>query len=373
MPEALTRVAGRPWFDPALAALLSGLCLVELVLVPGHGWSPAVVASAVLLSVAVAVRRTHPLAAALLQTAVLLAATDRGGATLPYATAAAVLVVAYSCGAHAGRRRSLAAVLALAAAQQVHMGFAEFPNFEVYFVTLPPWWIGVEVGRRRRLVRTLQVHAAQLEAEEDAFAQLAVRLERARIARELHDIVAHHLAAVVVQAGAGRMAPDGPPDAAARRAEIRRSGEQALAEMARLVDVLESDGAGLAEGLRALVDQATAAGLDAAVALPPAELRLPAPVAEAVRSVVREGLTNVIKHAPGAAVRVEVRPCDGALEVEVRDTGATTSSPLAASGAGLGLAGMRERVEALGGRLEAGAMAGGGWRLRAGLPRTPPG
>jgi signal transduction histidine kinase len=201
-----------------------------------------------------------------------------------------------------------------------------------------------------------------------------VRRERARIARELHDIVAHHLAVIVVQAGAGRLAgPENGESAAARFATIRQSDDQALAEMSRPVDIIHADSGATGHGqdrLRTLFERAEAGGLHLEVSPLPADIRLPPELEEEALRVVREGLTNAIKHAPGARVQVRLASTGDWLEIEVRDHGGGAPSRLAESGSGLGLTGMRERVEALGGDLEAGPY-GGGWRLHARLPATP--
>jgi signal transduction histidine kinase len=279
-----------------------------------------------------------------------------------------IAIVAFGCGAFASNGRGLAGVLVLSAALQVRTGLDEFPNLEIYVGTLAPWWIGGQVRRRRALIAELSRRSAELEAEQDAFARLSVLRERARIARELHDIVAHHLAVIVVQAGAGRMAGADPPEAAAVRfASIRESGDQALGEMARLVDLLERSSTAGLSGLRGLVAEARASGLDVDVAWLPADVDLPTTTEEAAFGAVREGLTNAIKHAPGAFVCVRLALDDGGLDIEVRDDGGGDGSALADSGSGLGLVGMRERVEALGGSLEAGPVAGG-WRLVVRLP-----
>jgi signal transduction histidine kinase len=363
------------WFDRALAILVTSVALVELFARPEMTNSVRAPIAVLLIGATVAVRRSHPLAAAGVQAAVFLATPGYDDNFLPGSGAAAAWIVAYSCGAHAARRDGLAAVGVLAACMQIGMGFSEFPNFEIYFGTLGPWWVGHQVGRRRRLVGELRERTAQLEEEQDAFARLSVRRERARIARELHDIVAHHLAVIVVQAGAGRMAPAAQIDRNAERfASIRESGRHALEEMARLIDLLDAEkdnGSGALGKLRVLLDEAAAGGVRVGFMPLPAELQLPAEVEEAAYGVVREGLTNAIKHAPGAAVVVRLATRGDELEIEVRNERAATTSALAATGSGLGLAGMRERVESLGGTLDAGP-AGAGWCLTARLPIAVP-
>jgi hypothetical protein len=120
-----------------------------------------------------------------------------------------------------------------------------------------------------------------------------------------------------------------------------------------------------------LLDEAGAGGVEVGFTPPPAGVRLPREVEDGAYRVVQEGLTNAMKHAPGAAVQVRLAARGEELEVEVRDSGSASSSPLARSGAGLGLEGMRERVESLGGSLEPGPLPGCGWSLSARLPVTP--
>jgi len=373
MAEPLTpgRVLASRWFDPALATLLIGVSLVQLYATPGMTNSLRAPIAVVLIGGAVAFRRSHPQIAAGVQAAVFLA-TPNFDDFLPGVGAIAPSLVAYSCGAHATNRSGLGAVVALAVCMQIGMQFTEFPNFEVYFGTLGPWWVGTQVRRRRHLVNELRERTSQLEAQQDAFARLSVRHERARIARELHDIVAHHLAVIVVQAGAGRMAPATQVDRNAERfASIRESGGHALEEMARLVDLLDADRddeSGAFGKLRVLLDEAAAGGIPVRLTPLPVGVRLPPETEDAAYRVVQEGLTNAIKHAPGAAILVRVSAPGDEVEVEVRNEAAATTSPLARTGSGLGLAGMRERVEALGGTLDVGPTSSGGWRLTARLP-----
>jgi signal transduction histidine kinase len=141
--------------------------------------------------------------------------------------------------------------------------------------------------------------------------------------------------------------------------------------MSRLVDIIHADSGASREGadrLRALVEDAKAAGLEVDVTPLPGEVRCPAQIEDDALRIVQEGLTNAMKHAPGARVRVRLVLTDNALEIEVRDRGGRTPSSLAHTGAGFGLSGMRERIESLGGRLDAGPCPEGGWRIDARLP-----
>jgi signal transduction histidine kinase len=311
----------------------------------------------------VAFARRHAVAAACAM-AVLLFAGAALDLALPAALLVAVCLVSYGCGAYASLRDGALALAIVLAALFAYGGSL------VPFVlcTAGPWIAGRIVSSRQRLIVALDERTRELEAEHDAFARLAVRRERARIARDLHDIVAHHLAAMVVQAGAGRM---GAPGGAERLAGIRQSGEQALAEMTRLVSLLESE-TGEHEprrgSLELLVDQAQATGLDLRCTLPARDARFPPPVEDCVYRFVQEGLTNAMKHAPGCTVDLRLVSGADALDIELRDSGAKSAPTLADTGAGLGLEGMRERIEALGGHLDAGPLDGGGWRLHARVP-----
>lgn len=360
--------------DLAVAAVLASALVVELLVRPGAVASPQAIAFAIGLAATVAARRTQPLAAICLAAAITVAIPDYLTQFANYTPVVLASVLSYACGAYAGQRYGVLGVIALACAMQEAVGFSEFPNLELGAVTLGPWWASRQVRRRRTLVSELAARTRELEAEQDAFTRLSVRRERGRIARELHDIVAHQLAVMVIQAGAGRMAAPGRRDGAAGQfATIRDCGAQALAEMARLVDILLADSTNAGDDrLQNLIDQAQAGGLRLHVEPLPAGAPLPAAVQERAYRVVQEGLTNAMKHAPGADVHVRLVVEGDVLEIEVRDEGGTTAPTLADSGSGLGLRGMRERLQAGGGSLAAGPDGDGGWCVRARLPILPP-
>ena len=315
--------------------------------------------------------RARPVAAALLAAGLVLAAPRVGGLT----SAVGVLVacaLTYNCGAHTSPAQGGAGVAALIVAMQVNLGFSEFPNLEIAFPTLVPFWVGYQVRQRSLLLSRLADRTRELKDEQIVFTELSVRRERARIARELHDIVAHHLAVVVVQAGAGRMAALAPGRRAPERfAVIRESCEQSLTEMARLVDILQRVDAHdqrTSRRWRQLADQADAGGVEFQITTLPPGAHLPAAIDDDAYSVVREGLTNTIKHAPGAHISVRLSLRVEELEIDILDDGPQDVAPLRDAGAGLGLIGMRERVESTGGTLAAGPDPAGGWRLWAVLP-----
>jgi signal transduction histidine kinase len=352
--------------EPVLAVALAAAAATEQLVRPGTGHSLWAVAAVIAYCATILLRREHPLIATYAASAVLMAV-----APIDDISPAAIVflvppILAYSCGAHAPPRQGLLAIVALALALQVEMGFADAPDVEIAVQTLPLWWAGVEVSRRRRLVNELARRTRELAAEEEAFVQLSVRRERARIARDLHDIVSHHLAVMVIQAGAGRLAEPWQAAVAAERfATIRDAGVHALAETERLVTVLQADEAG-APRLAQLLQRTRATG--AQVIVSPLDPALSPEIEAIAYRVVQEALTNTMKHAPGATVDVHLELSDGELTITVRNSTAAETSAIAHTGSGLGLAGMRERLEALNGSLAAGPDANGGFRLCARLP-----
>ena len=228
------------------------------------------------------------------------------------------------------------------------------------------WLTGVVVRARQQ-----SAFLAARNAELDHQAERAVAAERARIAREMHDIVAHHLSVVILMAAGSRAS--GKPSLAALE-KIEDSGRQALAETRRLLSVLRGPDEsaalvpqpGLGE-LDALADSVRSAGLPVHLAVDGDHAALPAAVAVSAYRIVQESLTNVLKHAGPARARVTVNCAGDAVTIEVTDDG--TGNPAAGPHGGRhGLAGMRERVAAFDGDLRAGPEPGGGFAVRARLP-----
>ena len=239
------------------------------------------------------------------------------------------------------------------------------------------WPLFAGVWAAGRVTQRYRRQSEELRALTAEHARLAIVEERARIARELHDVVAHSVSTMVVQAGAERLAvQDERPETAEVLAGIEHTGREALAEMRRLLGMLRRDDEELALApqpslvhLDALAERMTRAGLTTTVAVEGEPRHLPPGVDLAAYRIVQEALTNALKHSRGTQARVVVRYAARAVELEVVDDGA----PVAAAGeGGHGLAGMRERVALYGGELEAGAAAAGGWTLRARLPVEAP-
>ena len=241
--------------------------------------------------------------------------------------------------------------------------------------------LGLYFAARRAYLAELQDRAERLERERDQQAALAAAAERARIAREMHDIVAHHLTVMTTLAEAAVAASASSPEKAT---DVMRSvavtGRRALADTRRLLGVLrerDGTGAGSAEALQpvpdlgqldALIEQVRSAGLDTALELHGQAPDVPAGVQLAVYRLVQEALTNTLKHG-GAGARASVRLSfePGELRVDVDDDGAGSAAPVSA-GVGGGLPGMRERVHAYGGDVQAGPRQPAGWAVSARLP-----
>ena len=236
------------------------------------------------------------------------------------------------------------------------------------------WGAGRALRERELVGAQLAERARELEDEREAHAALSVRYERARIAAELHDIVAHAISVMVIQASAGQRLAAHDPEATADTFDaIAGAARQAEQDMGRLVSLLGDERAiGTAPDLalvEELVARASGSGLDVKLRLEGEREGWPAPLAEAAYRVVQEGLTNALRYAAGASVWVLVRGGSRALEVEVGNAAAAGEADVSGLGTGTGLRGLHERVGGCGGTLDAGPTPDGGWLLSARLPR----
>jgi signal transduction histidine kinase len=241
-------------------------------------------------------------------------------------------------------------------------------------LTVGVWGLGAYAQAQRRYRRELQERAASAEREREQLARIAVHEERASIARELHDIVAHSVSVMLLGVRGARdvlrTAPGAADDTLAR---VERSGEQSMAELRRILALLRQPEQtaesrpqpSLAE-LDELVASYRAAGLPVRLELIGEPTPLPSGVELSVYRIVQEALTNTLKHCDPTNVAVTLAFRDGRLELEVVDDGGPTT--LAAPTTGQGLIGMRERVALLGGKLDTGQRQGGGFRVAAQLP-----
>jgi signal transduction histidine kinase len=250
-------------------------------------------------------------------------------------------------------------------------GLGNFLFFGLIFSVV--WVIGFALGRKFEEADEARDRAARAEREREERARTAVAEERARIARELHDVVGHSVSVMTVQAAGVRrlLRPDQERERDALLV-VERTGREALAEMRRMVGVLRrpEEAPALApqpslEHLDRLVAQAREAGLEVDLSIEGEAVELPAGVDLTAYRLVQEGLTNAIKHAQAKRAEVVVHYSDGEVEVTVSDDGRGVGT---GDGGGHGLVGMRERVSVYGGDLDAGPRPGGGYRLRAKLP-----
>ncbi|HEY8583599.1 MAG TPA: histidine kinase [Capillimicrobium sp.] len=380
-------MAGRlPWraIDLALAVAFTVAYVAAAVLVDHRGPTWAAVAAALGVSVPLAWRRRRPLPVALvISVSVIVSAAITVPNEVSISPLLPLMTAAYSVGAHEDRPRSWKVGLPLTSlATMAVAAAAGTPTWSDYlfptlFVAIA-WAGGRLVRSRTQLAAQLHEEAVRAEEERERHAELAVADERRRIARELHDIVAHSMSVMVVQAGgARRIGARDPERAAAAAAQIERTGREALSEMRRLLGVLRVDSAeaplapqpGM-EQLTALVARARDAGLPVELTVEGGRPALPAGVDLTGYRIVQEALTNTMKHAASAPTEVRVRYGDDAVELEVANAAAPAPGGEAQrlAGGGHGLVGMRERVRVVGGELHAGPRPGGGFDVRARLP-----
>jgi signal transduction histidine kinase len=407
--------------DGLVAALLTAIALPMLFL-PSENFErlyatgfrdpgPLAVLLTLCQTVPVAWRRRAPYAVLAATTAAAVAHLALG--YKPTFAEAAMVVALYSVAAHRPRRRALLAAGLFGVAMVGYGVIADrlYPvsiedGLQAWALTFVQFGAAFFLGdlQKRRLANMAKLEAlnAQLAEEQELRSRWAAAEERARIARELHDVVAHSVSVMVVQAGAARRTlATSPAQATTALGQIESTGRQALVEMRRLLGLLRDgdheDAAaltpqpGLAH-LESLAEAAREAGLPVEVEVEGEPRPLPAGVDLSAYRIVQEALTNSLKHAGPARARVRVRYGREALEVQVSDDGAgrpapprgdaglamvrlrpgglleVTSPEVPAAGGGNGLIGMRERVALFGGSLEAGPSPGGGYRVAARLP-----
>jgi signal transduction histidine kinase len=239
------------------------------------------------------------------------------------------------------------------------------------------WVLGEFVGARRAYQAEVEARLHMLETERDQQAKIAVAAERARIARELHDVVAHAVSVIVVQADGAALTVASQPDLAERAVKtISSTGREALTELRRLLGVLRSEQSDDeltpqpgAKSLAELAERVRTVGLPVRLEIEGAIDDLPAGVGLGIYRIVQEALTNSLKHAgPGASALVRLERTSDRVYLSVSDDGLTGRRALVGLAGGNGLIGMRERAHVFGGTLRAGPQPGGGWRVQAVLP-----
>jgi signal transduction histidine kinase len=262
-------------------------------------------------------------------------------------------------------------VLAVVVHNDPRSGVGNFVVASIIFAIV--WTIAFGVGRKSVEADEARDRAARAEREREERARSAVAEERARIARELHDVVGHSVSVMTVQASGVRrlLRPDQDREREALLV-VERTGREALAEMRRMVGVLRrpEEAPALApqpslDHLGRLVEQAREAGLPVELSIQGDAIQLPAGVDLTAYRLVQEGLTNVVKHAQATRAEVLVNYGGSYVEVTITDNGSGVGN---GDGGGHGLVGIRERVSVYGGELDAGPQPGGGYRLRAKLP-----
>ena len=372
------RPVGQRALDAGLAGALTVAAVVEVTL---GGYSPLTAVFAATVTVTLNWRRAYPLVvmavtAGAWTVPIMLGLVPSEAALTPLI---ALLVAVYSVARHATTRIALAggAVAVLAAlASDLRMAHPTLGDFGFTAILISwPWFAGFALRGRELTNAALAQRALLLEAERDTRARMAVAEERGRIARELHDIIAHSVSVMVVQAGAAQEVLRQRPERAetALRA-IGDTGRDALLDLRRLLGLLR-DGElpavlapqpGIGD-IDALAGQVRAAGLPVTVSVLGEATAVPAGVDLTAFRVVQEALTNSLRYAGPAEAAVTVEYARDTLLVTVTDTG-TGAAPRDGAGAGHGLAGMRERVTLYGGQLEAGPRARGGYRVAARMP-----
>ncbi len=387
-PHPIDGIRSRPMMaDATLAAVLFTLSLIlglTTQIDPGQraigglGWSLIVA-----VNLALVLRRRSPVLALWLTTSTTLLYW-----ILDYpdvAVGPSLMVMVYSVAAHVDRPRSLRhGMAASGSALFVALLGVLVPQEELPWFSVPinallfatAWILGDNLRNRRAYLRELEQNADRMAQNRDLETRRALSEERTRIARELHDVVAHSMSVIVVQAGAARRLLDSRPDRAAEALRaIESTGRESLNEMRRILGVLRSDtdeaeltpAPSLAD-LGRLARQYEEAGLPVDISYQGARRSLPASIELSAYRIVQESLTNTLKHAGPAHAGVQLTFEPESFCVEIVDDGRGAASQPAPTGAGQGLLGMRERVEAFGGSLVTGPRAGGGFGVMARFP-----
>lgn len=380
--EQLRAWAGR---HPMAVDVLLAVVLLPLAVLTEHRGvhpelRPPLVAVGVLMTATLAFRRRYPLTVLAAVSGLSMVEGALGPAFPPVVVT--VLVAVYTVGAYADRRRARFALLVLAVLIAFEVAGRDEPAETVArfvfvsAVVVAAFVLGVNIRTRRAYLAFLQDRAIRAERERDQQSQIAAAKERATIAREMHDIVAHNLSVMVALAdGAAFAARTDAGDAETASRLVAATGRQALEEMHRLLGVLRGRGEesprapqpGIAQ-IDELVDQVRVAGLPTSWTVTGKPFPL-TPTAElALYRVSQEALTNVLKHASGPSeARLHLTYAEPSVILEVVDDGTGTKPGPDTPAPGHGLSGMRERVAVFGGEVVAGPRVAGGWRVAARL------
>jgi signal transduction histidine kinase len=365
-------------FDAAVVAV-AVVVQVEIWAMPVPGPKLVIVPGMLLATLPLLLRRRFPFAAPACVFASLAAMTFADSeATAGAPTALLALFLAFwSVGAGAEPRQAIAglvsgfATMVVVTERDPGVGYAETSGLSL--VAAGVWLAAFALQRRTRRAAELEERAGYLEREREERERVAVAEERRRIARDLHDVVAHSVSVMTVQAGAARLLlAEEPERARSPLLSVEETGRQALADMRRLLGILREEEAGAALApqpglarLDALLEQARQAGLPVELTVEGERRALPPGVDLTAYRIVQEALTNARKHGGPARAHVALRYGRAALELEVTNDGGASAND---GSGGHGLIGMRERVALYGGELEAGPRESGGYAVRARLP-----
>jgi signal transduction histidine kinase len=376
-------------FDSALALVAASLPMAFFASMPVPSGVPVGV---VALGYALVLLHTLPLVARRRFPGAVLALCVASGLAFaallmpPFFLGPALLVAVYSVAAYGSRWVSLAGLVVAElglAAVWLTPAMLDRSTFLLYMgIIAVAWVLGHFVGDRQVYAAQLEERTAELEQAREELARRAVVEERLRLARELHDVVAHAMSVIAVQSGVGaHVAASRPEEVGKALSAIEATSRAALTELRRLLGVLRQDSdpqasltpvPGLAN-LDSLLTEVGKAGLAVRVRVKGTPLQLPAGVDLSAYRIVQEALTNVVKHAGPAHAQVTIGYRDQDVTVEIVDDGRGAVPPASdgRAGTGHGLTGMRERVAAFNGELQVGPRPGGGFRVAARLPLAP--
>ncbi|HEX3630848.1 MAG TPA: histidine kinase [Candidatus Dormibacteraeota bacterium] len=364
------------WIDVVLAVGLSIWAVVESTTQDSQPTSPAVL----LNTIPLLVRRRYPVAVLALD----VAGYGLAGNATVLAALIGGLVACVSVGLHSRHQNlALAAVAVASLFIAIEFGHGPTSTLPVPGAVLPflllgaAYLAGREIGARQKQLNEERRLSARLNSEREAAIKAAAEAERQHIARELHDVVAHSVSVMVVQAGAARKVLAEKPDAARESLEnVETVGHEAMDELRRLLGVLGANGSEpplvpqpSMGDLTSLVERVKDAGLPVSLEVQGEARPLAPGVDVAAYRIVQEALTNALKYAGGAQTNVLVRYLPDALDIEIADQGMVASP---ADGIGRGLVGMRERVALFGGTIDAGKRPTQGYAVRAHLPLSLP-
>ena len=378
------RIPAQTWWDVAVAVTIGAAVAASAALSLSNPHPTATVTFCGLAACVVLLGRSRQPIPTLLLVSVLAVLPTLLTATFPdfYASFATSLAAIYAVAVRCSTRQS--AVVPIVGAGILVCFAARVPSFLTaaqLLYTVTGIVLAFGAGRTMRLLRTrADVESARadlLVREHDVQAREAVAAERERIARELHDVIAHDVAVMVVQAGAAeRVLHVDSNQVGDSLAQIQSSGRKAIDELHLLLGMLREDEQALVirpglSGVDTLVDELTSAGLHVSLEVRGEVRDLSEALDVSAYRVVQEGLTNVLKHAPGSTTRVLIDYGNNAVTIAVADDGDGRSVAADLPASGHGLAGMRERVRLFGGTLAAGARPLGGWEITATLPIGP--